>query len=75
MDNNYITIDKIGESETEYDFITVEMAKEPYSIITLTCQTCGADIEYHKHPFPICSNCLKILKNIIATDKSNWNPK
>ena len=75
MDNNYVTIDKIGKFRTECDFITVEMKKEPHPIITTECQTCGANIEYYKHPFPICSNCLKILKNIVATHKSNWNTK
>ena len=57
------------------DDVYIEYFNTGNPIITLQCQTCGTDIEYHKHPFPICSNCLKILKNIIATDKSNWNPK
>lgn len=41
--------------------------------ISMICAVCRGNIPYRgPHTFPICNNCLRILRNIVASDKSNW---
>lgn len=56
------------------EFFTVE--KEDYSI-SVRCVTCDCEIPItnHVYTFPICKDCIAILKEMIAERKNHVNVK
>ena len=40
-------------------------------IYGIECQTCGTTMSLHRGRFPICDDCLKVLREIIKERKSN----
>ena len=38
-------------------------------IYGIACQTCGTTMSLHRGRFPICDNCLKVLREIIKERK------
>lgn len=45
--------------------------KEKRVIAGIVCQTCGTTMSLHRGRFPICDDCLKVLREIIKERKSN----
>lgn len=40
-------------------------------IAGIKCQTCGTMMSLHRGRFPICDDCLKVLREIIKERKEN----
>lgn len=40
-------------------------------IAGIVCQTCGTTMSLHRGRFPICDDCLKVLREIIKERKEN----
>jgi len=52
------------------DFVTVPMPDKPR--VAVICCTCGNDIPLRgRNTFPICQECLEILKAVIAERKNS----
>ena len=40
-------------------------------IAGIVCQTCGNTMSLHRGRFPICDDCLKVLREIIKERETN----
>lgn len=53
------------------NFVIIEDLTPPKTFVS--CAICKDGIEFRGLPvFPICDNCLKIFRELVASHKSNW---
>jgi hypothetical protein len=70
-----ISMPKVSPSPKPPQMKMDEIETLPYDetrvIVGIVCQTCGKMMSRHRGRFPICDDCLKVLREIIKERKEN----